>query len=276
LQQLITQRMGDDAARLAFHEVDWSDIGQREEDWLLDQQILPDQRHPFDLAHPLDSLLEQADELTRLSTRFRRFLIGSVGDVFTYLTQAGKQAIQERLKQQIFAARDQQIAAGASAPHYVTILAHSLGSVVTYDLARYFGDTPEGRAEVGSAKLANLFTFGSPLALFSLLEYGQQRPGAEIDQDSVLADGQSAQRDAHPYSQRGIRLDLPGGVWWNFFDQQDAIACMLHDLYAPINEIRDIPVQTGALHAHTSYWRNAQMADEIAGQLKRTLTLLSG
>jgi hypothetical protein len=202
-------------------------------------------------------------------------MISSIGDVFTYLTLPGKRDIQERLKQQIFAARDAQIAEGIAPPHYVSVLAHSLGSVVIYDLARYFGDTPEGRQEIGTAALANLITFGSPLALFSLLEYGQNRAEAPIDQQTVLADGQSDQRKAHPYSARGINLDLPQGVWLNFYDQQDVIACTLHDLYTPQNNVQDIPVQTGVQYAHTAYWENDQMAQTIAKQFQKTLAAIA-
>lgn len=273
LQKLIAKHMGAAADSLCYHEVNWADIGQAEETQLLGQNILPSKWHPFDIFQLGDSLMEGVDRMRGMSTEFRKFLINSIGDVFTYLTLPGKQAIQERVKQKIFAARIAQIAAGIPAPHYVSVLAHSLGSVVIYDLARYFGETEAGREEIGTAALANLFTFGSPLALFSLLEYGQNSRSAGTV-PSVLADGQSAQHDPHPYSRRGIRLDLPAGAWLNFYDQQDAVACTLHDLYTPQNDVRDRPVQTGVLHAHTHYWKNDDMAREIAEQLKRTLDVL--
>jgi len=275
LQQRIQRALGTEAARLRFYEVNWSDIGQDEEDQLLDEQIIPNQWHAFDLFRPGDSLLEAADRVLGLSNQFRRFLISSVGDVFTYLTTPGKQIIQARLKQIILLARDRQIADGEPAPHYVSIAAHSLGSVVTYDLARYFGDSPEGRLEIGSARLANLFTFGSPLALFSLLEYGQDRQvDASIEQLGVLSDGQSPLVDPHPYSRRGVHLDLPEGKWLNFYDQQDAVACTLAQLYGDTAPVVDIPVQSGSIHAHTGYWTNDEMAEAIAQQLKATLAVL--
>ncbi len=275
LQKLIAKHMGDAAASLRYHEVNWSDIGQAEEDQLLAQNILPNQWHPFEVLQLGDSLLEVVDRVWGLSTQFRRFLINSIGDVFTYLTLSGKQAIQARVKEKIFEARAAQIEAGIAAPHYVTVLAHSLGSVVIYDLARYFGETEEGRTEVGTAALANLVTFGSPLALFSLLEYGQHNAlSGRESQQNLLSDGQSGQQDPHPYSRRGIRLDLAEGAWLNFYDQQDAIACTLHDLYTPQNDVCDRPVQTGSLHAHTRYWENDDMAREIAGQLQLTFAAL--
>jgi hypothetical protein len=271
LQERIAKAMGPTAAQIHYHEVTWSDIGYAEEEELLEKNILPEEWSSFNFGHLGDSILEKVDQWRGISNQFRRFLIRSIGDVFTYLTLPGKRDIQERLKQQIFAARDAQIAAGVPAPHYVSVLAHSLGSVVIYDLARYFGDTPEGRQEIGTGKLANLITFGSPLALFSLLEYGQNRAGAPIDQQTILSDGQSDQHQPHPYSGRGIVLDLPEGAWLNFYDQQDAIACTLHDLYVPQNNVQDIPVQTGVQQAHTAYWENNQMAEAIAKQFQKTL-----
>jgi hypothetical protein len=288
LQQAIGRHMGADADRLRYYEVNWSSIGQSEEDTLLRHNILPDQWHTISLRHPIDSLLETIDRLKGTSNELRRFMVGSVGDVFTYLTMPGKRDIQQRLKHQIFAARQAQIDAGVPPPHYISIMAHSLGSVVTYDLARYFGDTQEGQQEAGSAALANLFTFGSPLALFSLLEYGQERQPANAPPPAVLSDGQSnpqspEQREPEarrPYSTRGIKLNLADGKWLNFYDQQDPVACTLHDLYSPRNsaddrsEVEDIPVQTGVLHAHTAYWQNDEMAAAIAKQLRHTLEAL--
>jgi hypothetical protein len=288
LQQRIAAHMGADADRLRYYEVNWSDIGQADEDMLLRNKILPDQWHTVNLRHPIDSLLETIDRFRGASNELRQFMVGSVGDVFTYLTLAGKQDIQRRLKDKIFAARQAQIDEGVPPPHYISIMAHSLGSVVTYDLARYFGDTAEGRQEVGSAALANLFTFGSPLALFSLLEYGQERQPGNAPPPAVLSDGQSSPQSPeqrkpearHPYSTRGIKLNLEAGKWLNFYDQQDPIACTLHDLYSPRSssddrsEVDDIPVQTGVLYAHTAYWENDEMAAAMAKQLRRTLGAL--
>jgi hypothetical protein len=286
LRERILQQMGDAAGRLVFHEVNWSSVGQTEEDALLRRNILPKQRYTFNLRHPLDSVLEAIDHMRGVSNELRSFLVGSIGDVFTYLTEFGKSDIQQRLKDAIFTARDQQAQAGVPAPHYISIMAHSLGSVVTYDLARYFGDTREGRADVGSAQLANLFTFGSPLALFSLLEYGQERQPSTEAPPSVLSDGQSDQvgerQRKHPYSTRGIKLNLASGKWLNFYDQQDPVACTLHDLYSPRSPsddrspVEDIALQTGVVHAHTAYWENDELAAAIAKQLLATLNVLDG
>lgn len=283
LQDNLAKYLGDAANQVRFYEVNWSDIGRQEEQDLIDNKgVLPSNWFSFNPLNLLGIAVDGVDKLSGLSNDLRRFLITSIGDVFTYLTLIGKREIQQRLKEQIFAARDAQLAAGVVTP-YLSIIAHSLGSVVAYDLARYFELTSEGRAEIGRVRLANFFTFGSPLALFSLLEYKQdQAPGA--NQQGLLADGQSDQEYAHPYSRRGIHLDFAQGKWLNFYDQQDPIATPLNTLYAtaPVppgdsapSPVDDIGVQTGTLHSHTRYWENDELTQKIADQLKRTLKALA-
>ena len=268
--------------QLRFYEVNWSDIGRVEERDLLDTKgILPQSWFSFNPFNLLGMAAETADKLSGFSNDLRRFLVTSVGDVFTYLTPIGKREIQDRLKLRILAARDDQIRAGVAVP-YISIVAHSLGSVVAYDLARYFELTPEGRQEIGAARLANFFSFGSPLALFSLLEYKQEQASA-ANRQGLLADGQTDREYRHPYSRRGIALDLPEGKWLNFYDQQDPLATPLNAVYAsapvppngrPSSPVIDIAVQTGVLHSHTRYWENGEVTEEIAKQLNATLAAL--
>lgn len=282
LQEALAGRLGAAAAALSYHEVYWADIGQPVEDALIGKGILPDHWPGFDLRHPIDSVVEVADRAMHMSTDFRRFIFGSIGDVMIYLTPQGKAEITGRLKEAILAACAPEFQQGVATP-WVTVVAHSLGSVVMYDVARYFGATAAGRAEIGAAGLANIFTFGSPLALFSLLEYGQEAAKgveAAAQQQLLLGDGTSAKPYTHPYSQRGIPIDLPDGRWLNFYDQQDPFASLLGNLYPPGEDqrsarpIEDIAVQTGTRHAHTYYWQNDEVADRIAEQLKATLAAI--
>ena len=283
---MIKAQLGDQADLLAVHEVLWNDIGQADQDALLQKDILPNDYAMFDLSHPLLSLAESVDKIEHLSRDLRQFMINSVGDLLIYLTFHGKQQIQSRLKQAILQAYTDQ--PNASQPT-VSVIAHSLGSVVLYDLARYFGSTPEGQAEIGAIQLANVFTMGSPLALFSLLEYQQpthtdqasrslNAPQIEQTQRSLLNDGQSQHRYSRPYSKRGIVLDTPNGRWLNFYDQQDPIAYKLHNFYqtdettgVEPSPITDIAVQTGVLHAHSGYWTSTDVARAIAAQLKNSI-----
>jgi hypothetical protein len=138
--------------------------------------------------------------------------------------------------------------------HYLSIVAHSLGSIVAYDTCALLAT--ELRDQVAGLGLSHFFTMGSPLALFSLLQFGGK---------------------ATHYAGRGVYLDRPdgSGEWINFYDQQDPIAFPLAHVYPPLAgvkgrgyTIKDQRVQTGTFHAHTNYFSNDVIAKEIARRLR--------
>lgn len=261
LQRNIRKHFGvSDPNALKFWEVNWSDIGEAEErDLIENKNVLPDASVPGAgaLWPPHYVAGELVDSVLGVSEQVRRFLFTHIGDVFVYLTDEGGSEISQRLLDKIqevrtavmdqYPERDQ---------HYVSIVAHSLGSVITYDVAAYLGD--ERPEEVAGLGLSHLFTFGSPLALFSLLNYGGDAPN---------------------YQRRGVLLDrlaVDGtGEWLNFYDQQDPLAFPLKDVYPPQPDIpkrnftiQDIRVQTGTFRAHTGYFGNDVIAREIAKRLR--------
>jgi hypothetical protein len=257
LQQKIRRHFGPAPAdALAFHEVNWSDIGDAEEnDLILNKRVLPDATLPGAgaLWPPNHFVGEALDGLLNASEQARRFVLLGIGDVLIYLTKKGGEAIRQRLIDTILHVRQEAMAAYPDREqHYVSIIAHSLGSVVTYDTCALLAT--ELREQVAGLGLANLFTMGSPLALFSLLQYGG--------------------RQLH-YAQRGVYLDRPDGEWINFYDQQDPIAFPLRYVYPPLQvpgrnyTIQDQRVQTGTFHAHTNYFVNDRIAAEIAKRLRR-------
>lgn len=256
LQAKIRKHFGSDADALAFHEVNWSDIGDAEEnDLILNHRVLPDASVPgADALWPPQYVAgEVLDSLFNVSEQVRRFLLIGVGDVMVYLTPKGGDLIRQRLIDAILHVRQQALARDPQRTHYVSLIAHSLGSVIAYDVCALLGT--KYRDQVAGLGLANMFTMGSPLALFSLLEYG----------------GTPAR-----YSQRGVYLDRPDGEWINFYDQQDPIAFPLRYVYPPqpntpgrTYTIQDRRVQTGTFHAHTKYFTNDVVAHEIAKRLRR-------
>ena len=198
---------------------------------------------------------EMLDKAFGASVEFRRFLLTGVGDVLIYRTPRGEDEIQSRLMRAILDIRTKLGATDPARPRYVSIIAHSLGSVVAYDVAAQLG----GRYSelVAGLGLSHFFTMGSPLALFSLLAY--RNP------------------DETHYSERGVLLDRPdrSGEWLNFYDQQDVASFLLEKVYPPRPEvsgrhytIEDIRVQTGTFHAHTNYWSNDDLARAIAQRLR--------
>jgi len=181
----------DDPNVLQFHEVNWSDIGSQDQLDLINRKhvlpaaTLPDLRTM--LESPLDAVGEVADSLFNASEQARRFLLTGVGDVLVYLTDAGGKQIRQRLIDTILEVRASLIHQHPHRDqHYISIVAHSLGSVIAYDVCALLGTVL--RSEIEGVGLSHFFTLGSPLALFSLLRFGD-----EIKR----------------YAQRGVYLDRP-------------------------------------------------------------------
>lgn len=257
LQRNIRRYFGiDDPEALRFYEVNWSDIGDPEQNRLIrDLGVIPPARWPSPTSSLRHALGDVGDKLLHVSSDLRRFLFTSVGDTLIYQTERGRREIQGRLLSTILEVRQALGATDRNRPRYVSIIAHSLGSVVSYDVAALLGGPL--RSEVVGLGLSHFFTLGSPLALYSLLEYHDAK-------------------DAH-YRSRGIYLDRPDGrgSWLNFYDQQDVVACLLEQVYPPqpnvpgrSYRIEDIRVETGTFHAHVSYWRSKQVAEAIAAKLR--------
>jgi hypothetical protein len=106
---------------------------------------------------------------------------------------------------------------------------------------------------------------GSPIALFTMEmddTTGQQKPRympAAVNR---------------PLARTGdMQPNLAEGVWYNFLDAQDLIAYPLETLFTGKFQVKDIRVETGLLplSAHTGYWHNVDVADQIAKRLKLDL-----
>jgi hypothetical protein len=194
---------------------------------------------------------------------YREFAFYHLGDIFGYYGR--RRAVLARLREEV--ARIIQEHRGL--PHgprsgYLTLVGYSMGSVVAFDFlheaqrwpgrdgearaggARLVVDTHEGPAEGLTA--AGLFTLGSPLALFSLL----------------TGEGQ------HHYRAEGgppFRL-APGGVWCNFYDEEDVVSFPLRGLFGAL--VEDVAVDNcrlplaGVLFSHGGYWRSAAVARRLA------------
>jgi hypothetical protein len=202
----------------------------------------------------LEAYEQDAEKLYRLSNRLnrmagldkiRRQIITSVSDVMVYKSEYWRGEIQQLVVDKI----EPYLASGDA----VTIIAHSLGSVIAFDTLRENVER-NPRWMDASFRPANLFTMGSPIALFTLdLERGPQIHSS--------ADGAAA-----PF----VQLAHEEGVWYNFLDAQDLIAYPLEVLFKGKFNVEDIVVQTGTnpRKAHDGYWDCMEVADFIAGRLK--------
>ena len=128
----------------------------------------------FDYVYWADVTQPDQEDLKRrlgVRTRLRKFLVGSMGDVVAYSKLSYPPdkygEVQRRFAESIRRASRAVEQAGVPWAH-VTIIAHSLGTVIAsdglYDLMRT-GAFP------ANLRLTNVFTLGSPIALFGL-RYG--------------------------------------------------------------------------------------------------------
>ena len=220
---------------ITFEPAYYADIGHDEEEALLKDY----QRERGQLYNFFDQSLENLFGYDLI----RRFMISSVSDVLLYKSEAGQNAIRERLLE--------KLVPYVGTPDPVTIVAHSLGSVVAFDVL-YYHNWHTWR---GLFKPANLFTLGSPIALFSL---------------SVGSDGKQETKNNPKIAMPDPYLTQQSGVWYNFFDAQDIIGYHLESYFQNKYAVKDILVQTGTLplKAHTEYWINNEILTTIAQRLK--------
>ena len=187
--------------------------------------------------------------------KMRRQLITSIGDVMFYTSDYWGELIRGMLLEKI----NPFIGSGDA----VTIISHSLGSVVSYDtLYQNVRDNRDWKA--AGFKVANLFTMGSPLALFSMdldRETGTQKQQYQQGATPELPDVPDSP---------SLKLLHDDGVWYNFLDAQDIIAFPLGALFEGKFNVEDIVVQTGTnpRKAHDGYWENEEVVEVVSQRLK--------
>ncbi len=225
---------------ISFEHINYSGIGHDAEIRVLEA---------YDSEH--DKLYRLARIFTEVPglDRIRRELIMSVGDVLVYKSDYWRDQIRGKLLEKI-------------APYIrtgdpVSVVGHSLGSVVAFDTIY---KALEGNPEWKDADFhpANLFTMGSPIALFSLdldRETGEQKPRYALG--------------AGP----DLQLVRNDGVWYNFLDPHDLLAFPLESLFEGKFKVEDMVVQTGInpRHAHSGYWEDEDVTRIIAERLMRDL-----
>lgn len=99
--------------------------------------------------------------------------------------------------------------------------------------------------------LANLFTLGSPLALFAMVFDERGRPKPKYTDPAAVK-----------------RLLRDSGRWLNFFDAQDILGYPLAATFPGL--VRDVPVNTGTLPttAHTRMWHSTAVTRHLARCLR--------
>jgi lipase (class 3) len=232
---------------VTFEYVNYSGIGQAGEERVLAAY----EEEKGRLYAFLDRLVDKAG-----FDILRRQIITSISGVLVYESQHWRDEIRRMLLVKI----EPYVKTGDA----VSIVGHSLGSVVAFDTAYYNARHNEDRVSA-KFKPTNLFTMGSPIALFSLeLDdvTGDAKPRYAVSND--LAAGNAS---APPSSIQPNRND---GVWLNFLDAQDLVAYPLTALFKGKFRVEDRLVQTGTLplSAHTGYWESRDVAKQIADRLQ--------
>jgi len=126
-------------------------------------------------------------------------------------------------------------------PDCVTVIGHSLGSVIAWD---YLFGFREGFRMRGDIPVRALVTMGSPIPLFAAMM-------------------------RHPVSD--VRMPPNVNRWLNLIDPEDGVAryCRSHFPSLAEGQMRDLEVFTGfwMLASHGAYWESAETADAIASVL---------
>lgn len=247
----VRRKLANDADRIAWREVFWSDILQ-----------------PRQQAY-----LNEIRDKTNADTP-RGFVMSAMSEAAAYRkTTDGSAPLYEQIHSRLeLAIRD--IEADIGPDGQLLILAHSLGGHVIsnyiYDLQRFESRTGERRFSSSLQNMrtvAGLMTFGCNIPVFL---FGH-RP------DEVT-----------PIGYPGV--DLPNDqqimTWWqNFYDKQDVLAYPLGPAapcYAKMvsdRHLRDVPIHLGAPQmqswdplTHGSYWDDAELIAPVAHYIGKMLS----
>ena len=228
-----------------FRAVDWSGIGRQEQEELLALYFPePRRRHTLTDLYPL-----------------RQMLITGFDDALLYLSMHWHGEIKNRLRHAILEEAQWLRQQYPEGPLFVNLVAHSLGSVIAYDVCydfflevtRFQRDVEPAQPDATlpeilalSVELSNLFTLGCPLSVWSLTH----------DPAKTW------------YRERPVAV-RPGGVWYNFYSRWDPLAFPLEPIYPALTRegvLRDFQVWSGA-NAHSGYWTCRPVAQRIAERL---------
>jgi len=200
----------------------------------------------------------------------REFAFCDVGDIVSYF--AVRDRVMEGLRRQISGLAREHRDRGAC----LALVGHSMWSVVAFDFLhesqRREGPTGRwrspaaakgrlvavGEGAVRSTLVASaLFTLGSPIALFSLVEEGRY----------------------HHFRGRLAGEDAPFCLaegWFNFYDEEDPIPFPVARLFGSDRlRVTDYKVDNcrlpllGALFSHGGYWFCGEVAKELARHIAR-------
>ena len=244
---------------VSLNEVWWSDVTQRDQDRLW-RRLFPKLREKrmgwleF-FTNPLAGIRR-----IRYWAFFRQFVLNYFGDPISYVPGGHQyERIHNRIDERLDELRRDMLQnqSAEELPALVTVVAHSLGSVIASDLIYDKLRGENGRRWPPEVRLANFFSLGSPLALY-MLRYDMEQP--------IFASP--------------IRMqDREYGLWINVYDPQDILGFPLKQLNGkkgPYDDAvyADLEINAGQWwdprhwlswtpFSHVNYWEDRQVAEMI-------------
>jgi hypothetical protein len=186
----------------------------------------------------LGAILGRAGE--QLHDLIRRSIVPGaakgIGDVFVY--QAHRQAVHDQVLEII--RRNDPTLATAARP--ISILGHSLGGIIAFDLATRSKDPLHYKA---------LVTFGSQSSILHVLDPRGGRLNAYTPPPSVL---------------------IPDNIghWTNIWEAWDPLAFAMRPVYGPQDRVKDVRIphrSTAPVFSHSEYWTQ----DDAVGAMREAL-----
>ncbi len=224
-----------DAAELLAEEALWDRYVADQQARL--QRALRAQIPPLVLSGALAQVLHLV--ASHVILRLRARVVPFVGDILAYQRPDAKQLIGQELDTALTRLRAAAPATDATIP--LTVIGHSLGTVIASDYLWDRGQRPDGFT------LRNFFTLGSPMAFYAL-RYGSGRV-EEFDKPLAIA---------------------PPGCWVNCYHPADPVATPLRRLNPAYQAavLHDAEIRNASLiTAHTSYWKDAKVHEVIGEKL---------
>jgi len=194
---------------VTVNEVCWSDVTQEDQDklWI---RLFPKLRGKRIGWRELLTNPRAWIRRARYLATLRQFVLNYFGDPISYVPGGHQYVrIHDRISQRLAELHREMLLyqARERLPALVTVVAHSLGSVIASDLIYDMLHQRNGRSWPPQVRLANFFSLGSPLALY------------------MLRDGMDQQEFARP-----IAMQDPDGLWINVYDPQDILGFPLKPL----------------------------------------------
>lgn len=218
----------------------------------------------------------------------RALMLYGFGDMFYYVSESGKQSVRAEVAEQVVGHLSRRFGTGTWPPLSLTVLAHSAGTVVAFDLLFHlFFENVGGRhvflpaaalaardqlrtgldrlrdmARQGNLRVRRLYTFGAPITPLAF----RSDTVVELLAANGRLDPRDYGLDRNP-PVFGPALDGPR--WINLWDKDDPIAWPVEPLMATasgakIVEDVYVDVADGPRSAHTAYWSDSTVHREIA------------